>query len=65
MRQKDKSLVLHISKDAVNATGQKGKSFFLKRDKDNRIQRGVFICIAVVMIISFFVVLYLKVTLFR
>ena len=65
MRQKDKSLVLHISKDAVNATGQKGKGFFRKSDRDNRIQRGVFICIAVVMIISFFVVLYLKVTLFR
>ena len=65
MRQQDKSLVFHMSEDAVNATGLKGKGFFLKRDKDNRIQRGVFISISFVVIISFFVVLYLKVTLFR
>ena len=65
MRQQDKSLVFHMSEDMVHVTGQKGKGFFLKSDRDNRAQRGVFISISFVLIISFFVVLYLKVTLFR
>lgn len=54
-----------MSEEAINATGQKGKGFFRKSDRDNRVQRGVFISISFVLIISFFVVLYLKVTLFR
>lgn len=60
------ALERQLTANIVNITSQKkGRRLFGESDKDNRMQKGVFIILSFVFIISFFVGLYLKVTLFR